>query len=428
MSSFAIQNFGCRVNQAEAFAWAEAFRNGGLRFDEHWGRSDLVLINSCTLTSRADQDVKKFIKKISRENPQARLVVTGCYAEGAREEIEKIPQVLLVLPNSEKRGLPERVLSLIGRPATGGRPAAAEEAPFRSRALIKVQDGCNNRCTFCIIPSVRGRSASVGADEVLARVQNLVAHGYREIVLAGIHLSSYGEDREPKGSLLGLLREIEKVEGLGRVRLSSLDPRRMDRALLAHIAGNPKICQHFHLSLQHAAERVLKEMGRAVSPDAYQSILSELRQRSPESSLGADVIVGFPGETDEDFARLEDFLRRSPLTYFHVFPYSPRAGTPAAARPQVPDRVKRGRSLALRRLSAEKNYRFRESFAGKGQDAVVIRTNPGRSGRNGGRAEVLTGNYIKVSVPFCTAPAREMVRVRIDRVLPRLTEGEVIES
>jgi len=452
MPSFSIQNFGCRVNQAEAFAWTEAFRKGGLRFEHDSARSDLVLVNTCTLTGRADRDVRKFIRKIVRENPAARLVITGCSAEREREEMEKIPQVLLTLPNSEKRSLPEKVLALVGRrspgeaegPAAGG-PA---EASFRARALLKVQDGCDNGCTFCVIPSVRGESTSVSEDEVLAGVRNLTRHGYREIVLAGIHLSSYGEDRVARGSHLELLREIEMVEGLGRVRLSSLDPRRTDRALVAHIAGNPRICQHFHLSLQHASGRVLEKMGRAVGPEPYGSLLYGLRELSPEASLGADVIVGFPGETDVDFALLEEFLRDSPLTYLHVFPYSPRAGTPAAAMPQVPEGVKRKRAMTLRKLSAEKNFRFRASFLGKELEAVVIRPVEDRNGQDDGRtevggmkpaipmssrsgkeafAELLTGNFIRTRVPSCPVPAREIVRVRITRVLAGSTEGFVVQ-
>jgi threonylcarbamoyladenosine tRNA methylthiotransferase MtaB len=430
MLSFSIRNFGCRVNQAEAFAWTEIFRAGGLKLADDWETSDLVLINSCTLTSRADRDVQKFIRKVSEENPKAKLVVTGCYADVARQALEKTPGVLLVLPNNEKRNLPEKVLSLLAGPPPGENAgtgtAGTPGAFFRSRALLKVQDGCNNRCTFCVIPRVRGKSASVGTQAVLCRVRNLVGQGYREIVMAGIHLSSYGEDLEPRGSLLGLLREIGMIDGLGGVRLSSLDPRRTDGALLAHVAGHPKICQHFHLSLQHASEMVLEEMGRAGGPHACRSQLSELRARSPEAALGADVIVGFPGETEKEFAILEDFLRRSALTYFHVFAYSPRPGTLAAARPQVPGQLKKLRSLALRRLSAEKDYRFRLSLAGKELGAIVLAGKPGRKGGEGGQAEVLTGNAVKVSVPSCPAPAREAVRVRIDRVLPRSTEGSLV--
>ena len=425
--SFAIRNFGCRVNQAEAFDWAETFREAGLRHEDDWGRSDLVLVNSCTLTSRADRDVKKFIRKVSRENPRARLVVTGCFAESAQAEVQGMPQVVLVLPNAEKPGLAGRVMSLLGGPARGGgEDPAWSGAPFRSRAHLKVQDGCDNRCTFCIIPSVRGRSTSLGEEEAVARVRNLVGRGFREIVLAGIHLSSYGENRMPPGSLLGLLRELEKIEGLGRLRLSSLDPRRTDAALLEHVAGNPKICQHFHFSLQHASGRVLREMGRGDGADACLSHLSALRKRSPDASLGADIITGFPGETEDDFACLRDFLRRSPLRYFHVFSYSRRAGTPAADRPQVPGSLKKLRSLALRRLSLETDHGFRNSFAGRVLDGVVIRPGAGRRAPRGGGTDVLTGNAIRVTVPSCPAPARDIVRVRIDRVFPHSTEGSIV--
>jgi threonylcarbamoyladenosine tRNA methylthiotransferase MtaB len=423
MRTFSIRNFGCRVNQAEAFDWAESLKKDGWRFEVDWSRSDLILVNSCSLTARADRDVRKFVQKAGRENPGARMIVTGCYAQRARGEFEKTAQVLLVVPNREKRDLPAKVLSLLGGPgraaderADGSREAGAS---FRSRALLKVQDGCDNGCAFCIIPSLRGRSVSVPVDEVLARARDLAGRGFREIVLAGIHLSSYGENQKPEGSLLGLLREIGKIEGLGRVRLSSLDPRRTDAALAAHIAGNPKICQHFHLSLQQASTRVLREMGRPVEPGVYSAILGDLRRRSPQAALGADIIVGFPGETEADFGELERFLEASPLSYFHVFPYSPRPGTPAAERPRVSDSVVWERARALRRLSAEKNRRFSESLAGRILEGVVVR-------KENGRDEVLTENYVKILTPRSAAARREAVSVRVGRVLPRSTEGEVL--
>jgi len=422
MRSFSIQNFGCRVNQAEAFAWAEALEEHGLRFEDEWGRSDLVVVNSCTLTGRADRDVRKFIRKACRENARVRVVITGCGAETARAAAAGLPQVLLVVPNEAKDRLPETVLSLVEErfPVPAGEPRAVRrsEEPCRARAPVKVQDGCDNRCTYCVIPSVRGRSVSLPVEPAAARIRDLVARGFREVVLAGIHLSSYGRDLKPQRSLLDLLREIEMVEGLGRVRLSSLDPRRLTADLRTHITASPLICPHFHISLQHASERVLEEMGRPAGLEAYRSLLLDLRARSGEASLGADIIVGFPGETEDDFAALESFLADSPLTYFHVFSYSPRAGTLAAARTQVPEDVKKRRSLALRKLSAEKNLRFRSGLAGRTLDAVVIRK--GLSG-----AELLTGNYLKVVVPSCPAREREIVRVRIGRVLPRSTEGTV---
>ena len=435
MPSFSIRNFGCRVNQAEAFAWAEAFRTGGLWLEDDPARSDLVVVNSCTLTARADRDVRRFLEKISRENPAAKIVVTGCGAGEALARAGTPPGVVLVVPNVEKDGLPGKVLALARRGearkmAEGGTDAApAERGPggdfFRARALLKIQDGCDNRCAFCVIPSVRGRSVSVGEKTVLARARDLVAAGYRELVLAGIHLSSYGADLGPGHSLAGLLERVERIEGIGRIRLSSLDPRRTDGALAARIAGNPRFCQHFHLSLQHASERILKDMGRPGGADAAAALLADLRRRSPDAALGAYVIAGFPGETEDDFRRLEEFLRDSPLTYWHAFPYSPRSGTPAAARPQVPDAVKSRRAVALRRLSAGKNLRFRQSFEGRELAAVVIRA-AGSPGRGDGAAEVLTGNYIRAFVAGCPAPRRQIVRVHIVRALPRSTEAAFV--
>ncbi len=315
-----------------------------------------------------------------------------------------------------------------------------EEAyPYRARAFVKIQDGCDNRCTFCVIPSVRGGCRSIPLDEAVRRIQELTADGFREIVLAGIHLSSYGEDlagtdagsgpsvRKTAVTLADLLRKIEKVPGLGRVRLSSLDPRKTDDAFIEYVAGNPVVCQHFHLSLQHASMTILRKMGRlgpatdtCQGPALYESLLSRLRERSPEGAIGADIIVGFPGETDEDFAILEAFLERSPLSYFHVFSYSPRRGTPAASWPQVPETVKSARAKQLRRLSAAKNLEFRRSLGGKDLDAIVIST------RGNGFAELLTGNYVRVSVPSCPASRRDLVRVRIARVLPGRTEGTLV--
>ena len=429
MPSFAVRNFGCRVNRAEAFAWADAFRERGLRLERDWGRSDIVLVNSCTLTGRADRDVRKFIRTAARENPGTSIIVTGCYAERAPAEVAGMPNVVAVLPNSAKSRLADHVIELAGRRSTPSQngiartdAAAVVDAgvSLRARAYLKIQDGCDNRCAFCVIPSVRGRSTSVAPNEVGAAVRNLAGRGFREIVLAGIHLSSYGEDLEPRGSLLDLLREIEKVSGASRLRLSSLDPRRTGDGLIAHIAGNRKICPHFHLSLQHASESLLRLMGRAVEAGSYGRILGELRRLAPDAALGADIIVGFPGETEADFDELRGFLDGSPLTYVHVFSYSPRPGTAAAARPRVPDNIVTDRAKTLRRLSAGKDFRFRRRFLGRELEAVVI----GKSERG---AEVLTGNSIRIFVPSCRAPERELVRVAIGRVLPRRTEGEVVE-
>ncbi len=414
MTSFSIQNFGCRVNQAESFAWAEAFERRGLILEPDATRADLIVINSCTLTSRADRDVRKFIRHAARLNPLARLVVAGCSVERDREALAAMPQAWMVLSNGEKQDLPERVAA--GLPAG----PAAEPAPLRSRALLKVQDGCDHRCTFCVIPSVRGRSRSFDPGEIVERARDLTHRGFREIVLCGIHLSSYGRDLEPAGSLAGLLRELTVVPGIGRVRLSSLDPRTLDEELIGFITGDPGMCPHFHLSLQHASEDVLKRMGRNSTAAEYAGVLGKLRTFRPDAALGADIIVGFPGESEVDFEYLRDFLETSPLTYFHVFAFSPRPGTPAAAWPQVPEADKRRRSAVLRELSARKRREFETVFIGRELDGVVIK-------KSGDAAVVLTGNYIDVRVPTNGARPGSGVRIRINEVVRGKFLGAVTE-
>jgi len=418
MLSFAVRNFGCRANQAEAFAWAEEFRERGLSLDADWARSDIVVVNSCALTGRAERDVRKFIRAVNRENPGSRIVVTGCYAERAPGETAGLPGVVTVLPQSAKPGLAAAVMALGAEKGPGERPAG-RAGSLRARAYLKIQDGCDDRCAYCIIPSVRGRSRSVRPEALAASVRGLACRGFREIVLAGIHISSYGEDLEPRGSLAGLLGELAGAAGSARLRLSSLDPRRVDAALLARIAGDRRICPHFHLSLQHASGRVLASMGRPVDQGSYESLMEGLGRLAPEAALGADVMVGFPGETGPDFEELRDLVVRSPLTYAHVFSYSPRPGTPAAARPRPAPAVVTERAKALRRAAAMKDYRFRRRFIGRELEAVVIT-------RSAEGAEVLTGNFIRVLAPSSPAPEGESVRVAIRRVLPRRTEGEIV--
>ncbi len=414
MTSFAIQTFGCRVNQAEAFLWSDEFQKNGLKYKENFYRSDLVVVNSCTLTSRADSDLRSFIRKVSCLNPRAKLVVTGCFAQRASEELRRMPQVWRIFPNTEKDDLAREVLSVFGSKRKN--PVLA----FRSRALVKIQDGCNFRCTFCIIPSVRGRSKSAEKEKTLNQIQEFIAQGFKEIVLTGIHLCSYGADLTPKISFLELVREIERVDGLLRLRLSSLDPRFLKPGWIDCLTSSGKICPHFHLSLQNGSDRILERMGRKIKTEQYKGILHDLREKSPLASLGADIIVGFPGESEDDFAQTYSFLEQSPLTYFHVFTYSPRPGTAAASWPQVESNLKRQRAALLRDLSRKKNASFRKLFVGKECNGIVIK-------KERARTEVLTSNYLKVFIPSCPYQEKEEVRVRIVKA-DGGTTGELIHS
>jgi threonylcarbamoyladenosine tRNA methylthiotransferase MtaB len=413
MPSCFIQSFGCRVNQAEAFLWAEEFERGGMRLENDPARADWVIVNTCALTAKADRDVRKFIRRIPRINPGAKLAIAGCSVESGTMQSETLGPEVVLFPNIAKKELPRRILSRAGSRANAG------ESPLRSRALLKVQDGCDLQCTFCIIPSVRGRSRSFSRGEILARARELVARGFREIVLCGIHLSSYGFDLKPRDSLAGLLGELLELQGLGKLRLSSLDPRSLNEELLRLITGVSTICPHFHLSLQHGSDRILKRMGRGSSSSGYRRILEKLRDGSPTAALGADIIVGFPGETEEDFEKLQDFLAASPLDYLHVFAYSPRPGTPAAEWPQVGESEKRRRSAVLRKLSADRRRAFRLRFLGQVLEAVVIKE------KEAG-AVLLTSNYIEVRVPTCFTRPGDVAKVRITRVEPEWTEGEEV--
>ncbi|MCX6564845.1 MAG: tRNA (N(6)-L-threonylcarbamoyladenosine(37)-C(2))-methylthiotransferase MtaB [Candidatus Aminicenantes bacterium] len=418
MTSFFIQNFGCRVNQAEAFDWAAEFQKRGWRLADDGTKCRVVIVNTCTLTARADRDGRKYIRKVVRDNPGARIVVTGCLAERDPEGLKSFPGIWRIVPNAAKASLPERCVAETGPDVYG-----AGEGPvsFRARALVKIQDGCDMACAFCVIPSVRGRSTSSPVVELLGRIERLISKGYAEIVLAGIHLCSYGRDLRPPSSLLWLLSEIERLPGDFRIRLSSLDPRLLPGPLLDLLTGSRRIAPHFHLSLQHGSDRVLRAMGRDSTNQSYRELCARLAGQAPEANIGADFIVGFPGETEKDFEATAALLVELPLGYAHVFSYSARPGTKAAAAPAVAAATVKARAGRLRRLSEKKNYAYRRRFVGRTLDGIVIQRKPGG-------VEILTPNYLEVLVPETGAREGAPVRVRINSVGERSTTGEICDN
>jgi threonylcarbamoyladenosine tRNA methylthiotransferase MtaB len=413
MTSFSIQSFGCRVNQAEAFGWVNTLQSHGLVYQDDSFSADLVVVNTCTITNRADRDVRHFMNKVTRINPEARLVLTGCYSERHFEGLQRIPQVWQVFRNEEKAELPEKILACLDT------KPKSEIKPFRSRALVKIQDGCDFRCSFCIVPDVRGKSVSMPPDEILGQVRACVEQGYQEIVLTGIHLCSYGRETSQGISLIDILQRMERIPGLEQVRLSSLDPRFLDQELRDAITQSPLVCPHFHLSLQHGSDDVIHRMGRKISAAEYTSILEDLFTKSPEAALGADLIVGFPGETEKDYERMDEFLEKSPLTYLHVFSYSPRPGTPASRWIQVGARVKKERAARLRDISRRKNLDFRKKLVGNVWKGIVIE-------KKKESARILTSNFVEVQVSSCPSEERGLVFVKILDAGENMTLGKLI--
>jgi threonylcarbamoyladenosine tRNA methylthiotransferase MtaB len=526
--AFHVENFGCRATQADGAALERQFEERGLARASA-SDADLVILNTCTVTAAADQDARAAIRRVQRQNPKARIVVTGCYAQRAPEEIAALPGVTCVIGNSHKHQLAEIALrnvfarSEFSRPASGFRlsasgdlasdlglrtsdlgprsssfgdlPALAADvsqsdhigafvpvasltsgsrepeagslifvsdifahtellaAPVfdllgdsrdsqRTRPNLKVQDGCDNRCSFCVIPYVRGQSRSLPLPQILREVNALVESGYREVVVSGINLGRWGRDLavshqrsavsekldlglrtlDPGKTLAGevrglrsgvcfedLLRAILDETSLEKLRISSVEPMDWTDELIALIAESPRIAKHAHVPLQSGSDAVLRRMHRKYRPWHYREKIEKIRAAMPSAAIGADVMVGFPGETDAEFEATRRLIEDLPFTYLHVFTYSARPGTPAAGMPnQVPVRVARERNRILRDLAAEKKLAFMRSFVGKAMEAITLRSCSEDERGILGEAftEALTDNYLKLHLNGQHAPNR----------------------
>ena len=423
MGRFFVQNFGCRATQADGAALESLLAGKGLEASPERAAADLVVLNTCTVTSSADDDVRQTIRRVHRENPEARILVTGCYAQRAPEELAAMPGVEWVVGNSHKTQIADLVTAAPyhGNILVGDIFAQQEflSAPVedasgdRTRPNLKIQDGCNNRCSFCIIPFVRGRSRSAPADQVVAQVRGLAAR-YREVVLSGINLGRWGRDPGSRTRLVDLVRRLLGETEVERLRLSSVEPMDFSDDLLGLMAESPRIAKHVHAPLQSGCDRTLRRMHRKYRPRHYADRVTKARVWMPDAGVGADVMVGFPGETDAEFEESRAFIEAMPFTYLHVFTYSERPGTPAAeSAQQVPMRVRKERNRILRDLAAAKNLAFRESMVGRTVSAVTL--------HDAGVA--LTGNYLKVE----TAAAREPNRI-VDLRIGGVTAGGLREA
>jgi len=396
LAGYFVKTFGCRASQADGAALEAGLAASGLKASGELTDADLVVLNTCTVTATADDELRQTVRRIHRTQPEARIVVTGCYAQRAPDEIAALPGVSLVVGNSHKNSIPDLVsdgTSYHGEIRVGDifdqrdfLSAPVEDAlGDRTRPNLKIQDGCNNRCSFCIIPYVRGRSRSAQPDSVIDQVRHL-ASKYREVVLSGINLGRWGRDLEGATRLVHLLQRLLDETDVERLRLSSVEPLDWSDALLELVATSPRIAKHVHAPLQSGSDTVLRRMHRKYRPRHYADRILKARALMPDCGVGADVMTGFPGESEQEFEESRAFIESLPFTYLHVFTYSVRPRTPAATEAQVPLEIRKHRTHVLRDLAQRKNLEFRRSMIGRTLPVVTI---------EGG---ALSDNYLKVDL------------------------------
>ena len=422
----AFATLGCRLNQVDSQRLQAALEARGFSTVAFGAAADVVVVNTCTVTARAEVSDRQAIRRARRANPDARVVVTGCWAQTSADEVAREAGVDLVVGNADKERLPALLDEILEGPRPraprvevgdlrGARLADVDPRPRalgRSRAFLKIQDGCQHRCAFCIVPRARGASRSLEPKLVADQVRLLVEAGRSEVTLTGIDLGHYGADLVPRTSLAALLRELVEIEGLRWLRLSSMLPAYFTEDVLDVLTGAPAIAPHFHLPLQSGSDRVLRAMRRPYSTAMYRSVVERLTRAIPMLGLGADVIAGFPGETEEDAAATQALIEALPFTYLHVFPYSDRKGTEAAARPgHVDGKTVAGRAARLRALGAAKAGAFRRALVGRTEDVLVLETRD----RTTGSLVGLTGNYVEVVFGGPDALMRRVARVRVAR-------------
>ena len=474
MVCFYIENFGCRATQADGAALERQFLERGLERAGAARDAEIVVLNTCTVTEGADKDARASIRRLQRENPDCRILVTGCYAQRAPEELARMPGVTWVVGNSHKHRAAEIATSppssvgfvslaqlsgdatdfphnrrerdcvwhpeiVVGDIFAHTELLAApvfEAANERTRPNLKVQDGCDNRCSFCVIPYVRGQSRSLPMERVIGEVRSLVDAGYREVVISGINLGRWGRDLEKssqfpvlssqspsfrrqapaKGQrLIDLVQEILSQTSLEKLRISSVEPMDWSDELIRLVAESPRIAKHTHVPLQSGSDAVLRRMHRKYRPWHYREKISKIRSAMPSAAIGADVMVGFPGETEAEFAETRRMVEELPFTYLHVFTYSARPGTPAAEQSgQVPVTVARDRNRQLREIAGAKKRAFARALVGSTVEAITLQA------RSRDFTEALTDNYLKMRVSG-ELRANQWLQVGVDN-----TEGEIL--
>ena len=414
----AFCSLGCKVNQYETNAMAQSFMKHGysiVEFDEY---ADVYIVNTCTVTSVADRKSRQMLRRAKELNRDSVVVACGCYAQVAAKDIAQIEEVDLVIGNNEKKDIVQIIEKFIDESSDDElvsdvmyKEEYVEFGPTtyteKTRAVIKVQDGCDRFCSYCLIPFARGHIRSRAVESVIEEVEKVVNDGYKEVVITGIHVASYGRDFKNGVTLIDLLEKINAVEGLKRIRLSSIEPVVMTDEFIERLAKLDKVCNHFHLSLQSGCTETLKRMNRRYTAEEFMDATKRLRAKFPDAALTTDVIVGFPGETDEEFNKTYEFLKEIKFYHMHVFKYSPRKGTKAAVMPnQVDSKIKEERSKKIIELSDENELEYNESYIGKDVEVLFEE-------RDGEYFKGHTTNYMVVKYKTNEDIENEILNIKI---------------
>lgn len=432
MNSVAFHTLGCKVNQYETEAMEEMFEKSGYAIVGEDDYSDIYVINTCTVTNLSDRKSRQFIRKSRKINPEAIIAVVGCYSQVSPEEVEKIQGVDVIIGTSERF----KVVDLCEEAASTKKRINVvrsvrtykefekiniEQIKSRTRAFVKIQDGCNQFCSYCIIPYARGPIRSREYEDIYEEVLKLSHAGFKEIVLTGIHVASYGKDIG-KETLGEVVDKITRIEGIERIRLSSVEPTLIDHNFMETLTRSSKVCDHFHLSLQSGSDAVLKRMNRKYTTGDYRKRVELIRDYMPNAGITTDIIVGFPGETEEEFMETMEFVREIGFSRIHVFKYSPRKGTPASTMEnQVHGQVKNRRSEKLIKLGDDLTQKFNRIFTDREMDVLYEE----QTKKDKSLYEGYTTNYIRVRTPFQNDVIGEIINTRIHEVSKSHMEGSV---
>jgi threonylcarbamoyladenosine tRNA methylthiotransferase MtaB len=426
MKKYKITTLGCKVNQYESEAIGRELETSQWDSAGRTDPADLCIINTCTVTQKASMQSRQAVRQAIRANPKARIVVTGCYAQTAAEELSKIKGVDYVIGHSQKHTiasmfdaaeettevLPGAICSDVLKDHQFHQYSQAAYGT-RTRPFMKIQDGCDAFCSYCIVPYARGPSRSMPLADVLAHIGQLGDNGYHEVVLTGVHLGNYGLDLKPKTSLFALLCRIDEDGLITRIRLSSIEPLELSNDIIKRVSTSPRFCRHFHIPLQSGDDVILKNMRRPYTRNYFHDLVLKINQSMPDAAVGVDILVGFPGETDAAFENTYNLIRALPVAYLHVFPFSERPGTPASKfLDKVPAKVIKKRCDRMRRLGTEKRKAFYQKFRGQTLDVLIEET----TDRSTGFLKGVSSNYLPVLIDAPKNHVNTVVAVKIDKL------------